>query len=100
MSRANTVSNLQAMIELARAQNVEVVLIAVPEFGIMLSTANFYSELATQHKIPVEDKVLSKILRQPALRSDQIHPNSAGYALLAEAMVNLLAATGAIKSEK
>ncbi len=98
MPMANTVSNLQAMIDMARMQNIDVVLIGVPQFGLFLSTAEFYTRLAKRNHIPIDDNMLGKILRQPALRSDHIHPNAEGYALMAQAIADLLTSAGAIVS--
>jgi acyl-CoA thioesterase I len=95
---AHTRENIQHMIDLARASGAEVVLVGVPQFGIFLSPAPFYDELAEHNALPIEASVLSVILRNPSLKSDQIHPNAAGYQLLAEKLADLLAESGAIEN--
>jgi lysophospholipase L1-like esterase len=40
--------------------------------------------------------VLTKILRNGELKSDQIHPNAQGYRLMAERVADLLKKAGAI----
>ena len=91
-----TRNNLQKMIDQAKAGNAQILLVGVPQFGIFLSAAPFYRELAETNRLPVENDVLSKILGSGELKSDQIHPNSAGYALVAESIQHLLERSGAI----
>jgi acyl-CoA thioesterase-1 len=91
-----TRENLQQMINLARENNIQVVLIGVPQFGIFLSAAPFYEELAKTNQLPLENEVLSDILRDTRLKSDQIHPNADGYAIFAERIYSLLETSGAI----
>ena len=91
-----TKDNLQQMIDLARANNTQVVLIGVPQFGIFLSSAAFYQELAESNQIPLENTALSDILADIRLKSDQIHPNAKGYAMFANRIYDLLQQTGAI----
>lgn len=93
-----TRENIQRMIELARASGAEIVLIGVPQFGIFLSPAPFYEELAERNGIPIEASALSDILKNPSLKSDQIHPNAAGYRQLAEKLAGLLVEAGAIEN--
>ena len=96
MPASETVSNLQAMIEMARMENIDVVLIGVPQFGFFLSSADFYIQLAKRNHLPIDNNMLGKILRQPALRADHVHPNADGYALLARAISDLLVTSGAL----
>ncbi len=91
-----TKENLQQMIDLAKSSNTQVVLIGVPQFGIFLSAAPFYEELAQTNALPLENDLLTDILRKNSLKSDQIHPNSKGYTLMAERIHKLLIQYGAI----
>lgn len=92
-----TAANLRAMVELARSQGVEVVLIGVPKPGLFLSDgAGFYQRIARDFGIPYAGEVLADILGSPSLKSDAIHPNAAGYRKLAEAIAVLLRKSGAI----
>ncbi len=91
-----TKDNLQQMIDIAKANNTQVVLIGVPQFGIFLSPVAFYTELAESNQIPLENTVLSDILGDARLKSDQIHPNSKGYEVFAERIHTLLLESGAI----
>ncbi|MCK5003189.1 MAG: arylesterase [Gammaproteobacteria bacterium] len=93
-----TKDNLQKMINLAKASNTQVVLIGVPQFGVYLSSADFYQKLADSNQIPLENTALSDILADARLKSDQIHPNAEGYALFAKKIHLILQQTGAISS--
>lgn len=88
--------NLRAMVKLARERGVDVVLIAVPSFGLTLSPPDLYERIAGEFALPIETGTLSRIIRDPGLKSDSVHPNAAGYKLLAEAVAERLKAAGAI----
>ena len=92
-----TAENLRAMIRLAQAKGIQVVLIGVPEPGLLgLESAEFYGQVARELGIPYEDAALAAILSDDALTSDPIHPNGAGYRALAEALADLLRRAGAL----
>lgn len=88
--------NLRAMIEVARDRGVEVVLVGVPRFGLGLSMAPWYEEVAEAEGVPLVAGALSDILTEAALRSDRVHPNARGYARLARAVHETLVAAGAL----
>lgn len=88
--------NVRAMAKLARERGISVVLIAVPKFGIMFSPPEFYEQIAQELGLPVVPDTLSQIIRDNALKSDQVHPNGQGYRLLADAVAERLRAAGAI----
>lgn len=91
-----TKENIQAMIDLAKANNTQVVLIGVPQFGVFPSPAPLYEELASSNQLALENNVLSDILGDNRLKSDQIHPNAEGYATFAQSIAGLLQQSGAI----
>jgi lysophospholipase L1-like esterase len=68
----------------------------VPEFGLTLSTPSYYGEIAHEYALPFEDGTLAKIERKNDLKSDIIHPNAAGYRMMAEAVAAVLRSSGAI----
>jgi lysophospholipase L1-like esterase len=91
-----TAGNLKAMIRLAQSKNVAVILIAVPQPGMLVSPAPVYNKIAKEMSVPLEEKTLSAILADGSLKSDYIHPNTTGYRRLAEALATLLKKKGAI----
>lgn len=94
--RGETAGNLRSMINLAREQGITVVLIGVPAPEIPLKPPAFYGEIAGEYGVPYDNKTLAKILGKGSLKSDYIHPNAAGYRILAEALTDLLKAGGAL----
>lgn len=91
-------NNLSKMISLARDRNIPVVMMSVPKPAIFLKPSEIYDVVATQHAVALELGGLSEILADRSLKSDQIHPNAAGYRRMAEKIQALLAASGAISS--
>jgi len=77
--------NLKTMIQMAKAKNIEVLLLSVPNFSLFgLSPLDLYEEVADEENIPLLSGVLANILSQPSLKNDQIHPNASGYKKMAE----------------
>ena len=91
-------ANLAEMIRMAKAHGSSVVLIGVPKPGILLHSADFYSDLAGEFSLPFDGEIVPKIVGSPALKSDYIHPNAKGYRLLAEQVFELLVESGALAS--
>jgi len=84
-------ANLEKMIQMARARNIDVILIAVPEFSFFhLAPDPLYDEIARRFQLPIESDVLSDVLQDNRYKSDTIHPNALGYEKMAEAMEKLL----------
>lgn len=96
LPKQQAAENVRAMIRLAKDRGVDVLLIGTPEIGFTLTPPEFYAEIAKQFRIPYEGSVLTKILRNGELKSDQIHPNAQGYRLMAERVADLLRKSGAI----
>jgi acyl-CoA thioesterase-1 len=90
--------NLRAMLRIAGERGVPVLLVAVPSPDLTLKPPPLYEELSREFHIPLERKALSHVLGKGGLKSDYIHPNAAGYRLLAEALVELLKKSGALPS--
>jgi lysophospholipase L1-like esterase len=88
--------NLRAMIRLAQSRGIQVLLIGTPEPGLTVAPPEFYAEIAREFRLPYEGDVLTKILRDASLKSDQVHPNAQGYRLMAERVHALLKKAGAL----
>ena len=97
LNQQHAAQNLRAMIRLARERQVSVVLVAVPSPGVSLSPPPIYREIATEFKIPLEEKTLAAVLADGSFKSDYIHPNAAGYHRMAETLATLLKKSGAIE---
>jgi lysophospholipase L1-like esterase len=125
LDKRQAVSNLRAMIRLAREMGTAVILVAVPLLditlspeplyleiptergasvrialpspGITLSPAPLYREIAAEMNVPIEEKTLTMVLSDGSLKSDVIHPNAAGYQMLGESIAALLRKSGAVE---
>lgn len=96
LGKAQAAANVQTMVSMARQRGVDVVLIGTPEKGLTVTPPGFYAEIAEQARIPYEGSVIGQILRDSTLKSDPIHPNAAGYRLIAERVAELLRESGAL----
>jgi len=96
LGKAQVAANVQTMVAMARQRGIDVVLIGTPEKGLTVTPPAFYAEIAEQVGIPYEGSVIGKILRDSTLKSDPIHPNAAGYRLIAERVAGILKDAGAL----
>lgn len=90
LGKAQLKDNLDKMITLIQSNGIQVILVGVPNFSLLLNVPDLYSDLATQHNIPIELTILPKIERNPKLKSDHIHPNAEGYKLVAESIYQII----------
>jgi lysophospholipase L1-like esterase len=74
--------NLDAMVGRITARGAMVVIVGVAPGRLGDWTRRAYLRIARRHGAVFIPKTLDGILDNPALRSDRIHPNDAGYALL------------------
>ena len=94
-SMSSLKQNLKIMIQMAKAENIEILLISVPNITLFgLSPLGLYEEVAKEENIPLLSGVLADILRQPLLKSDQVHPNALGYKKMADEIYNSLEENG------
>jgi len=96
MGEEAAAKNVRGMIREARGRGISVVLLATPKPGFGTSKVKFYEEIAKELAIPVEADVLADVLGSRSLKSDLVHPNAEGYAVIAEAVAKLLGKAGAI----
>ncbi|HAD05315.1 MAG: hypothetical protein A2091_03270 [Desulfuromonadales bacterium GWD2_61_12] len=83
-------ANLRAMVGLARAAGADVVLVGVPQPGLLLQTAPLYAGIAKELHLPFADDIIADTLQRPSRKSDYVHPNGKGYAEIAAALVELI----------
>ncbi len=88
--------NLRRMYEAADQRDIQVVLIAVPQPGLILQDAPVYKELADELDIPLLENALTELMKSRTNKSDTVHLNSAGYEALARRIADFLKANGAI----
>lgn len=96
MDEGKAAANVRSMIDLARSQGIAVMLISTPKLGWGVATVKFYEELGKEFAIPVETEVLSGVLSSNKYKSDLVHPNAEGYALIAAAVAKVLKKAGAV----
>ena len=87
--------NLERMISMAKAKGIDVVMIGVPEFGVFgLASLPLYEDVAGTEKIAYMPSLLPDVLGDRALKADYVHPNAAGYRLMAERIAERLQRLG------
>ena len=96
--RDQTERNLGDMVRMIRASGAAVVMLGVPDFGIpgLLSSAELYERVADSLQVPLDDDTLPDILGKNGLKSDHVHPNAKGYAVMVAAVEELLRQSGAL----
>ena len=92
----HTKLNVRAMVKVATDKGISVVLMATPKPGLIVTTPEFYKEIASEFAIPFDDVTLKKVLTDNELKSDLVHPNAKGYSQIAEAFATLLKRAGAV----
>lgn len=96
----DTRANLEAMIRESLSQSGHVALVAIPAVSVgraalgRLSDHEMYAELARGQRVVLLSSVVSRVLSRVDLRSDRIHANRDGYALIAERVAEALADAG------
>jgi len=81
--------NLARLVVKSKAEGAQVVMLATPQPSIAgavlrnLSAPEFYGRVAGSHQVPLIEDAIAEVLSDPLLKSDQIHPNAEGHALLA-----------------
>jgi len=88
--------NLEAMIIMAQQRGIQVLLLGVPSPGIFLSGNKVYETVADNTGVELIPDLIADVLSQPALKSDTIHPNEAGYTEIAETITSELQKLGDI----
>jgi acyl-CoA thioesterase-1 len=100
VSQQATKDNVAAIVRKALAHTSYVAVIATPAPEPLratvgsLSDAVFYEEVATAEKALLIPDVYSNVLSDAALRSDRIHANAQGYAVVAQQLADKLKAAG------
>ena len=93
---ADTENNLRRLVATIRASGADVMLIAVPAPTLFGGPPEFYTRVADDLKLPLEDEVFDEVLRDNRLKADPIHANAAGYRVVAEQLADFLDDAGAL----
>ena len=88
--------NVREMVKLAQNRGVAVLLIGTPEPGFTVSPPSFYAGIAKEYRVPYEGAIVGEVLKDRTLKADPIHPNAAGYRIIAERLAATLRESGAI----
>lgn len=92
--------DLRTIIKDVKAFGAIPILVAVPSLSVTAaitgkpSDSVIYKELGKEESINVISDVFSNILGQESLKQDQVHPNQAGYQVLAEEIYRALTSMG------
>ena len=83
---SETKENLRSIIETLQAEGAAVVLVGVRSgvFGFNDGYDQMYADLADEYELVYVPDALSGLFGDPRYMADAIHPNDAGYAILAE----------------
>lgn len=95
-NKAETKQNLEQMIQLAMARNIQVVMLGVPEKSLFSSSAPFYVELAEKYDLVFDGQIIGSLMRSPSKKSDAVHFNREGYYEMAQTIYDLLQDNGAL----
>jgi acyl-CoA hydrolase len=101
--QSETLSNIKAILSLAKTQGVTTILMAIPEFSPLkaavgnLSDHPLYEAIAKETTTPLIADVFADVLSDATLKSDQIHPNVQGYAQVSKNVATKLKLLGFVK---
>ncbi len=86
-----TEKNLDTIITRLEKEHVHVILLGVPgAYPFADPYADMFTNLSTSHNISFVPNVLSGIIGHPSLMSDVVHPNEAGYQMIADRVYPIL----------
>jgi len=94
--KAQLESNIRKMIQLAKEKNIPVLLLGVPRPGLFLSSYEVYKEIAESMDVIFLEDLIPDVLGDNELKSDAVHPNKAGYRIMAEELYAVLQKAGAL----
>jgi acyl-CoA thioesterase I len=95
-----SIANLERILTLIKAHGAKPVLLATPNPSPMravfqnLSAPDFYRKLAEAQHVPLIEDAIAKVLSDPKLKGDTLHPNAEGHARLAEKIYKELQSIG------
>jgi lysophospholipase L1-like esterase len=103
LPQGQTTANLGQILALIKARGARAVLVATPKPSLAgavfnnLSPAEFYGKIAKDHGVPLIEDAMADVLSDTQLKSDQLHPNAAGHALLSKKLLESLKTIGYVR---
>jgi acyl-CoA thioesterase-1 len=103
--QAEVIKNLKSILSQAKANGIQTVLIAIPEFSPLgaafgtLSDHPLYKKLAEDTNTPLLENVFTDVLSKNSLKADSIHPNAAGYRAVAKSIQQALIRLGFVAKD-
>ncbi len=98
-----TVNNLKSILSQAKAKSIPTTLIAIPEYSPVgaafgaLSDHPLYEKLAEETDTPLIEDLFTDVLAKNSLKADYIHPNAAGYRIVASELQDALIDLGFLR---
>lgn len=92
--------DIRGILKRIKQAGIPVVLVATPRFSVVglatgsLPDAALYADLAKEEGVTLIPNAFAKILTDPQLKSDQVHPNAAGYRQLTDDIAQALRKAG------
>lgn len=95
--RASLKANLCAMIDLARSNQTQVVMLAMPDLNRLNPKPDpIFEEVATEKNVPIDTAVLHAVLSRSSTRTFRYLPNDEGIQKISEAVRDLCIQRGAL----
>lgn len=95
--RAQLKANLGAMIDLARKQETQVVMLALPDLNkLRVKPDPIFEEVAQEKQVPIEAEVVQKVLKTPKERVFRYMVNDQGLETIAAGVRALCVKSGAL----
>jgi acyl-CoA thioesterase I len=97
---AETMNNLKSILTEIKANNIQPLLVAIPEYSPFgaavgsLSDHKLYEQLAKETNTPLIKDIFSDVLGKNGLKADPIHPNAEGYRIVEENLRKALTKKG------
>lgn len=91
-----TTQNLEQMINIAKAKNIDIVLLSMPRKSLFGNPRKLYSLIAKKHDLIVDDSAVD-LLYNSEFKLDRIHLNAKGYKALAQNIYEVLQEYGALE---
>lgn len=97
-----TKANIQAIVDTLKAQNIPMLLIGIPSYGLQAALGHpkdhpMYQQIANDNNLPLLSHAWGDVLKKDSLKSDQVHPNAQGYQEFTQTLLKALRQQGFLK---